>query len=123
MYLRELRQPGQGGVTYLYAHARVGNFLPLLEASRIADGQRMIGMTVLVYTGDNYRFTYRITQVRRHSTDLAAAFAWRGESVWLQTSEGPKGTIPKLQVVAEHVKTEPTDYASAHPVPRPVYCT
>jgi hypothetical protein len=123
MYLRELRQPGQGGVTYLYSHARVGNFLPLLEESRINDGQRMLGMTVRVWTGDNYLFTYRIIEVRRHVTDFAPAFAWQGESVWLQTSEGPRGTVPKLQVIAEHVRTEPTDYASAHPVPRPVSCS
>jgi hypothetical protein len=123
MYLKELKQPGQGGVTYLYSHARTGNFLPLLEESRIADGRRMIGMTVLVYTGDNHLFTYRISEVRRHVTDFAPAFAWRGESVWLQTSEGPRGTAPKLQVVAEFVRSQPTDYASAHPVPRPVSCS
>jgi hypothetical protein len=122
MYLMELRQPGQGGVTYLYAHAQDGSFLPLLEASLVNDGARMLGMAVEVYTGDSLKFGYRIVEVRRHVTTLDGAFAWQGESVFLQTSEGPGASTPKLQVLAEHVSTEAADFDAAHPQPRPVTC-
>jgi hypothetical protein len=122
MYLLELGQPGQGRVTYLYAHAQGGNFLPLYQESLVNDGRRMLGMAVHVYTGDSLRFNYRIVEVRRHVTSLDGAFAWQGESVFLQTSEGPGATSPKLQVVATHVATEPADFDAAHPQPRPVVC-
>ena len=123
MYILELGQPGQGGVTYLYAHAQSGNFLPLLKESLVNDGARMLGMAVDVYTGDNFRFTYRISEVRRHITSMDGAFAWQGgESVWLQTSEGQVATVPKLQVLATHVATAAADDVAAHPVPRPTTC-
>jgi hypothetical protein len=122
MYLMELGQPGMGGVTYLYAHAQAGNFLPLYQASLVNDGARMLGMVVEVYTGDSFKFTYRIVEVRRHVTSLDGAFAWRGESVFLQTSEGQGATATKLQVVAAHVAMERADYAAAHPAPQPVTC-
>ena len=122
MYLAELSQPGQGGPTYLYAHARAGMFLALLGQSQIAEGANMIGMQVHVYTGDSRVFTYRIDDVRRHTTDLAAVYARSSESLWLQTSEGPRGTIPKLQVGASLVSSGPASYAASHPVPRPVAC-
>jgi hypothetical protein len=122
MYLMEMSQPGSGRVTYLYAHAQAGNFLPLYQASLVNNGARMVGMLVEVYTGDSLKFTYRIVQVRRHVTTLDGAFAWRGESVFLQTSEGQGATATKLQVVGAHVRTEPADYAAAHPAPKPVTC-
>ncbi len=122
MYLQALRQPGQGGATYLYAHAQAGSFLPLLNGSLVNDGAAMIGLTVQIWTGDNFLFTYRITEVRRHVTDLAGAYAWPGESAWLQTSEGRGAATPKLQVVATPVSTASADYASAHPVPHPISC-
>jgi hypothetical protein len=121
MYLLGLKQPGQGGVTYLYAHAQRGMFLRLLEESWVNDGQRMLGMSVIVYTGDNLRFVYRIQDVRRHVTTIDGAHQWQGEAVFLQTSEG-RGIPQKLQVVATFVSVASTDYASAHPVPRPRSC-
>jgi hypothetical protein len=122
MYLMELKQPGAGGVTYLYAHAQTGNFLPIYHESLTNDGARMLGMVVDVYTGDSLKFAYRITEVRRHVTSLDGAFAWHGESVFLQTSEGPSASSPKLQVVAQYLSTEPASYDAAHPQPRPVVC-
>ncbi len=122
MYLEALRQPGQGGATYLYGHAQAGSFLPLLNGSLVNDGAAMIGLTVQIWTGDNLLFTYRITEVRRHVTDLAGVYAWPGESAWLQTSEGRGAATPKLQVVATPVSKAASDYASAHPVPHPVTC-
>lgn len=122
MYLTSLGQPGQGRATYLYAHARTGMFLPLLDASLVQNGKSMLGMVVEVWTSDNQRFLYDITEVRRHQTDLADAANATSEQLWLQTSEGPKGTVPKLQVVAEPLSQEAADPADAHPVAKPLVC-
>ncbi|MER3418827.1 MAG: hypothetical protein C4343_07015 [Chloroflexota bacterium] len=123
MYIQELSQPGNPGATYLYAHARVGMFLPLLDESKRNNGARMIGMLVEVYTSDDQLFLYEITEVRRHQTSLAAAFAVRDEELWLQTSEGPRGTIEKLQVIAHPIGSMPADHAQAHPTPKPLVCS
>jgi len=122
LYLPELGQPGQGRATYIYAHAREGMFLPLLTTSLTNDGQGMIGDVVEVYTSDDYLFTYRIVEVDRHILDLNDAFAANTEEVFLQTSEGPHGTVPKLQVVTTFVSAATTDPKSAHPVAHPRIC-
>jgi hypothetical protein len=122
MYLTDLGQPGQGRATYLYAHARTGMFLPLLDASLVQNGEGMIGMVVEVWTSDSQRFLYDITEVRRHQTDLSDAANATTEQLWLQTSEGPKGTVPKLQVVAEPLSHEAADPVDAHPAAKPVVC-
>ena len=41
MYIRELSQPREPGVTMIYSHARRGMFLPLLSASKINNGAAM----------------------------------------------------------------------------------
>jgi len=116
-------QPGQGRATYIYAHARAGMFLPLLRHSEQADdGKHMIGWTVEVYTSDNWRFLYTISEVRRHSRDLNDAAAATTERLWMQTSEGPMGTVPKLQVVADFLSAEKVDPKSAHPEAHPKIC-
>jgi hypothetical protein len=122
MYLPSLGQPGSGRATYLYAHARTGMFLPLLTASQTNNGKKMIGYTVEVYTSDSWRFLYTISEVRRHTRDLVDAINDNRGRLWLQTSEGPDGTIPKLQVVAEQVGAERTDPVAAHPEPHPRQC-
>ena len=122
MYIEQLGQPGQGRATYLYAHAREGMFLPLLTQSEIEDGAGMIGMVAQVWTSDDQLFLYEISEVRRHATDLDDAVTADREQLWLQTSEGPRGTVPKLQVVAELLSSEPADPADAHPVPSAVAC-
>ena len=118
MYLKELHQPGQGMATYIYAHARDGMFLPLLETK----AKKQIGMVVEVWTSDDYRFLYEITEVRRDQRNLDDAIAATTEQLWLQTSEGPKGTPGKTQVIAQPLSVEPADHADAHPKPRPVNC-
>lgn len=115
-------QPGQGRATYLYAHARVGMFLPLLRQSEQNNGAKLIGMTVEVYTSDDWRFIYTISEVRRHTRDLNEAIATTTERLWMQTSEGPMGTVPKLQVVADFLTAEKTDPKSAHPEAHPRIC-
>ena len=122
MYIQELSQPGLPGATYLYAHARTGMFLPLLEQSKVNDGAAMIGMLVEVYTSDDRLFLYEITEVRRHQLTLDAALAVTDPELWLQTSEGPNGTREKLQVIARPLSSGPADPAQAHPVPKPILC-
>jgi hypothetical protein len=97
-------------------------FLPLLTQSRKNDGAKMIGMSVEVYTSDSWKFLYRISEVRRHTTSLNAALDVRTEQLWLQTSEGPLESSTKLQVVAEYVSEERADPADAHPKPKPRVC-
>lgn len=121
-YFGSLGRPGFGQATYLYGHARTGMFLPILEASLVANGASMKGMVVEVWTSDDQRFLYEITEVRRHQLDLNDALAATEEQVWLQTSEGPKGTPGKTQVIAHLISQEAAAAADAHPEPKPVVC-
>ena len=123
LYQPALGQPGQGRATYIYAHAREGMFLPLFEESERNNGARMLGMTVVVYTSDDWRYLYTISEVRRHTTNLNDALTTTTERLWMQTSEGPAGTKPKLQVVADFLSAEKTDPASAHPQAHPRICS
>jgi hypothetical protein len=122
MFYPTMGQPGGGRSVYLYAHARSGMFLPILDASRIRNGQPMLGMVVDVYTSDNFVFRYQIVQVRRHQLTLTDAFAAQDEQLWLQTSEGPRGTPGKTQVVARPHSVDRADPGQAHPRPRPFSC-
>ena len=113
--------PGQGRATYLYAHAQAGMFLPLLTQSQVSNGNKMKGMVVEVWTSDDQRFLYVITEVLRHvpaTGTFDAPFAVTTDQVWLQTSEG-KGAQPKLQVVADLLSQEAADHATANPTPHP----
>jgi hypothetical protein len=126
MYYQDARlgQPGQGRATYLYAHAQAGMFLPLLTASKISNGRKMIGMVIEVWTSDDQRFLFVITRVIRHVPVVSAfdaPFAVTTEQLWLQTSEGI-GPQPKLQIVAEPLSQEAAPHADAHPVPHPRVC-
>lgn len=120
MYLEAdgLKQPGQGAATYLFGHARTGMFLPLLETLE----KQQIGMVVEVWTSDDYKFLYEIVDVRRAQTTLDDALAADSEELWLQTSEGPKGTKGKTQVIAEPLSVERAVPADAHPTAKPVDC-
>jgi len=125
MYIQELGQPGQGRATYLYAHARTGMFLPILDASLVENGMSMLGMVVEVWSSDDQRFLYEITEVRRHvpfDGGLDDAFKATHDELWLQTSEGVGKTFPKLQLVALPISQEAADPADAHPDAKPVEC-
>jgi hypothetical protein len=128
MYLMDseglLKQPGQGAATYLYAHARDGMFGPIYHyAIETKKPKKMLGMVVQVYTSDDQLFTYYITKVLVHQTNLNAALNAKTEQVWLQTSEGPKGTVGKTQVLAELLTVGSAEsHAAAHPAAHPVNC-
>jgi hypothetical protein len=113
-----LGQPGQGRATYLFAHARPGMFEPLLK-TKAAD-QR--GAVVEVWTSDDQLFLYEIKHVRRDQRNLDDALAATTDQLWLQTSEGPKGTPGKTQVIATPLSSGPADPADAHPKAKPKSC-
>ncbi|HUP55743.1 MAG TPA: hypothetical protein VM408_09575 [Methylomirabilota bacterium] len=111
-------QPGQGRATYLFAHARPGMFEPLLK-TRAPD---MRGDVVEVWTSDDMLFRYEIVATRRGQTSLDDPLNATTEQLWLQTSEGPKGTVGKTQVIAMPLDSEPADHADAHPKANPRSC-
>jgi hypothetical protein len=117
-------QPYEQGITYITAHAQRGMFLPLLHASEVNDGQRMLGMSVSVYTNDGRRFDYEISQVLRHRTDysLVDTIPLDEQTLIMQTSEGLYGTLEKVQVVANLVDEATVDLAEANPEPHPRLC-
>lgn len=123
-YMVELARPGQEGTAYVYAHAQRGMFLPLLRASWRNNGRHMLGARVDVYTSDARLHVYEIARVKRHSTDLNIAFnVPAGEhQLVLQTSEGPPGHRPVLQVAARPVSVVETTARRAMPSPRPRAC-
>ena len=122
-YLPELSQPGEPGTTYLYAHARAGMFLPILETA----DTKMLGMLVQVFTSDDQVFLYEVTRVLRHQASLDVAFAARDEQLMLQTSEGPKKGLPGYtglltMLVARPLSAGPAEHEAANPAADPVAC-
>lgn len=99
------QHPGAGGVTYLFAHAQKGMFLPILLSSRRNNGGAIKGKTVTVWTARNHRYTYRITQVRRFQKTLDWAFGLPPNSLVLQTSENQFRSGTKVMLVARQVGT------------------
>jgi sortase (surface protein transpeptidase) len=97
------QHPGAGGVTYIYGHAQKGMFLPILTASRRSGGRAMIGDKVTVWTANNHRYTYRITQVRRFQKTLTWALALPPNALVLQTSEDQYRAGTKVMLVARQV--------------------
>ena len=122
MYQKVLSQPTEPGVTFIYAHARRGMFLSLLNASKINNGAAMIGKTVYVYASNSVVHIYRITKVRRHVSSIQGALSVTSEKLWLQTSEGPNTSYPKLVIEADRTGTQRTTYSASHPTPHPVKC-
>jgi hypothetical protein len=124
-YLFGFANPGQPGTTYLYGHARAGMFLPLLDKSeKPDDGASMIGALVKLYTADLKLHIYQIDVVKRHAMDLSLAYDLDPgqHRLIMQTSEGPHGTIPKLQVAAAPIGIYTATAAEALPTPHPQVC-
>lgn len=125
MYIQELYQPGSGKATYIYAHARDGMFGPIYERAilKLHGGPKsMLEMPVEVYTSDDQLYLYQVSAVRLHQLTLDGAFKATTEQLWLQTSEGPKGTPGKTQLVADFVAVVGADHKAAHPTAHPVTC-
>jgi hypothetical protein len=115
--------PGLPGFTYVYAHAQARMFLPLLDASRDADGASLLGTGVDIYTADAFRRHYTITEVHRHTRSFDVVNRLPGDGVVLQTSETDHHTGTKLVVVARPLGApEQVSSAEARPAARPRVC-
>lgn len=118
--------PGAPQAVYLYAHARLHMFLPLLTTSQVKAGAAMLGDTVEVYTDDNQVHLYEIAQVIPHVSNSSSALdkplAATTDQLWLQTSEGHANTSSKLQVVAMPIGVVAASQADAHPAPTGHVC-
>jgi len=121
LYESGLSQPGEAGQGLLFAHARVGMFLPLLNASLVNNGASMVGTTVDIWMSDSTLLVYRISQVLRHSYSLPSVSS-SSEHLYLQTSEGPHGTPNKLLIALSQTGSAAASYVDAHPTPHPVVC-
>jgi hypothetical protein len=125
-YLSDLAYPGLPRATYLYAHAQRGMFLPLLTASKVNGGTAMIGMWAEVYTDDNQRHIYEISQVIRavpaDASALDRSLSATTDQLWLQTSEGPLESSTKLQIVAQPIGVLAASQADAHPPGKGIVC-
>jgi hypothetical protein len=120
MYMGALNQPTEPGVTFIYAHARKGMFLPLLNEWLADRGADMVGMKVFVWTSNNMRHTYVIDKVWKSKT-MDGVFK-ADEKLWLQTSTGPNFTYPKLFLEGHRVASVASTYDAAHPTARIVRC-
>jgi len=121
--LRDLGRPGRDGATYLYSHARDGMFGPIYRlAIEKRTPRKMLGMVVQVYTDDAKVYLYEIREVRLHQTSLDDAISATKQELWLQTSEGPRGTPGKTQVRAVPISVSDAGYKESHPKPKPVAC-
>ena len=123
-YVTQFQQPYDPGITYISAHAQEGMFLPLLRASERAEGAELLGMSVEVYVSDGRVFTYQINRVVRGAIDYSALaeVPLTEQSLVLQTSEGPYGTVEKLQVFAQLTSEAEVEPAQANPTPMPRDC-
>jgi len=116
-------QPGEGRATYIYSHARDGMFGAIYElAIRDRTPNKMLGMVIQLYTSWNRLYLFEVRSVRLHITSLDKAMSRGKEEVWLQTSEGPKGTPGKTQVIGRFLSVEDSTKRAAQPKPKPVRC-
>jgi len=89
------RLPGEGGNTFIYAHARTGMFLSLWGAK--------LGDEVVIYRPDDgARRSYRVALIapRVNPTDAHWLDPNGDERLTLQTSTGPNPGDPRFIVVA-----------------------
>jgi len=89
------RAPGDGGNTYIYAHARAGMFLSLWSAR--------VGDTVFIARADgSVARSYRVVLIapRVDPADTHWLDAGGDERITLQTSTGPRPEDPRFIVVA-----------------------
>jgi LPXTG-site transpeptidase (sortase) family protein len=86
--------PGDGGNSYIYAHARRGMFLSLWNAR--------VGDEVMIVTPDGRERRYVVSEVhpRVEPTDVSWAQPTTTERLTLQTSTGPNPDDPRFVVIA-----------------------
>ena len=86
--------PGDGGNSYIYAHARRGMFLSLWSAR--------VGDEVTIVTSDGRERRYVVSEVhpRVEPADVSWAQPTTTERLTLQTSTGPNPGDPRFVVIA-----------------------
>lgn len=122
LYWTRYDLPGTAGTTWIYAHAQKGMFLPLFTISEATGGTGLIGDRIELQLRDGRSLTYRITHVVERAFSETIATRGRGpreQRLVLQTSIGPKGTIPKLQVSGTLIETGTMSEEAPRPRPRP----
>ena len=125
MYQTVTSQPREPGITFIYAHARRGMFLPLLTKFNAYGAAGLLGRIVKVYSSSSVVSYYKIDKVRKTpvASTMNGVFDMTRERLWLQTSTGPNHTYPKLIVEAFRYKSVKTTYAASHPTPHIVHCS
>ena len=115
--------PGTPGTTWIYAHAQPGMFLPLFTTSEATDGTGLLGKIIELQLKDGRLLRYRIDEVKERSRNrkIARRDNRSDHRLILQTSVGPPGTVPKLQVAAGLVGTGRSSEAA--PKARPRACS
>lgn len=112
--------PGAPGTAWIYAHAQPGMFLPLFTTAEATDGDGLMGKVIEVQLKDGRLLRYRIKEVRQRAVNrrIAQRDGPNQHRLILQTSTGPPGTVPKLQVAATLIGARRTDEAAPRPRPR-----
>ncbi len=118
----DFQRPGAPGTTWIYAHAQPGMFLPLLEISNRTNGSGLMGKIVELQTKDGRLLRYRIKEVRQRASSYDRSIAKRTRSgehrLVLQTSTGPTGAYPKLQLAAVLIGAEEASEPAPKAKPR-----
>jgi len=86
--------PGDGGNSYIYAHARRGMFLSLWSA-RVGDE-----VTIVAADGRERRYVVSEVDARVEPADVSWAQPTTTERLTLQTSTGPNPGDPRFVVIA-----------------------
>jgi hypothetical protein len=112
--------PGAPGTAWIYAHAQPGMFLPLFSAAEATDGAGLMGKIIEVQLKDGRLLRYRISEVKQRALNrrIGARDKPSQHRLVLQTSTGPAGTIPKLQVAGDLIGASRTERAAPRPRPR-----
>jgi hypothetical protein len=121
-YLASFGTPGGAGITYIYAHARIGMFLPLLNTFLNKGASGLIDKQVIVYTADQVAHYYVIDAVFPHVLNWDKALAAPVGDLILQTSETPYTNGTKMMVRAAPVMTVPDQPAALALTPHPIVC-
>ena len=114
-YLPALSRPGRPGATFIYAHARAGMFLPILEQSRRerrAAAARAWRWTSSPAIAAGSRI--EVTEVHRHVTSLETAYRATAEQLILQTSEGPGEHVGQDRPDRRHRAAKPKRPPRSH---------
>ena len=115
--------PARAGPRTSTATRGMGCSVPIYELAIVKkNAKKMLGMVVQIYTSDFKLYLYEVREYRLHVTDLDGPLGAAREELWLQTSEGPKGTPGKTQLIAYPISVSDANPRDAVPKAKPVNC-